>query len=186
IDDGLIIYGSFLNHAPSRLSNFDTHHYIPFIAKINMNREIEWWQHLKAWDEPEERIEFFEIVKIKDGFLGSGYAWRSNSVEMWMIRLDSNGCLTDEFCELPPPPPDKAEFLIYPNPSEWGDFFLRVPENTKGEVQIIALDGRIVDTFSLDGTSTIYERHLEHLSRAGYLVRVINGRENVWVGKWFR
>ncbi|MGB1241163.1 MAG: T9SS type A sorting domain-containing protein [Chitinophagales bacterium] len=146
-NENIIIAGTWLPDIYD--SNAITHGYI---AQLSPQGELVWERVFKH-HELFSRLE--DVSPTSDGgFISIGYSWNPNrqKQDMWLLKLDENGCLSNEVCdslftdievldpaELSPP-------TLFPNPTK-SHLQIQIPTHLTSkplQIQLTNIEGRAV------------------------------------------
>lgn len=161
-----------------------------YLAKIDSNFNIKW---KRKFIHPSYPFNFFKNVSVNEKtndilVFGSVYQppdWQINKETLWVMNLDSFGCLVsgcqlhDAVQEIKSNP--KEEYLkVYPNPfTQYTTVNCNLPLNiNEAELFMINSDGKIINTQSIKkGNNTNYEFNCSGFSSGIYYIMLkTNGR----------
>jgi hypothetical protein len=118
------------------------------IFKYSLNGDSLWMRNYQALDDPlysDENL-LLDIDEMPDGgFIASGKALADLPTRRrgWIIRLDSNGCLTTDCVSNTKEIEASNEFIVYPNPGE--EILNITNSNQISSYQIFQFDGKLVE-----------------------------------------
>ena len=103
-----------------------------------------------------------------------------------VIVTDANGCtdtldiFVDSYVGIGDVENDgKLELIVFPNPTESGDFFIQLNGNWNGEVRIDMVDARGRLVYSHSTIEEMVEVQIENLQMGTYFIRARDENENI-------
>ena len=128
-----------------------------FICKLDSNG-VKLWERTYYTRTDRENY-FTDVAKVSDGgYILTGSAWSATDQDVWLVRLDSMGCL-EPGCDIVDVPSitvnNTTLFNFYPNPMHnSATVELQIPDNFQIlsgatiTLQITDISGKIVDTYA--------------------------------------
>ncbi len=128
-----------------------------YICKLDSNGVKLWERTYETYNDHDNY--FTDVQQTPDkGFILTGTAWGPVNQDMWLVKLDSMGCLIpgcDETPVINPSISENAIFKIYPNPiNNIATVEIKTPEalqiipGEKLHLNIYDINGKLVDTYS--------------------------------------
>jgi hypothetical protein len=144
-----------------------------WIGKIDKNG-IKLWEH--QYRHSNSTFNYFtDFQQIQDGgFVITGSTNGDLNQDLWLVKLDSMGCLEPCFTNSGTieTGPEKISLQCYPNPANKSTMILfNVPDGAKKTViKVNDLAGRIMSEISLDPAANSFELQLENFLPGVYLI----------------